>query len=65
MNLDNRKFFWIICIVTTLVGIYWSAISLMQRFAPLFIAFLAINVLCFIIVLICRIVDKKKTKKQG
>ncbi len=65
MNQDNRNFFWIICIVTALVGIYWSVISLIQQPRPMFIAFIAINILSLIVNLVCWIIDKKKTKKQS
>lgn len=62
MNQDNKKFFWIVCFVTVVVAIYWSAMSVMQQPRPLFIAFLVINLVSLIITTVCLIFDIRKNK---
>lgn len=62
MNQDNRKFFWIICIVTAIGALYWSAISVLQQPRPLLIAFLAINMASLVVNIVCWVIDSKKTK---
>lgn len=61
---ENRSFFWIICLITSLGAIFWSATSLMQQATPLFIAFLVINVISLITNAFCWIIDVKKSKKK-
>ena len=65
MNQDDRKFFWIICMVTVIGAVYWSVMSVIQQPSPLFVAFLAINIVSLIVNIICWIIDIKKTKKQN
>ena len=55
----NKNFFWIICIVTAVGAIYWSAMSLLQQSRPIFIAFLIVNIAVLIINIVCLIIDKK------
>ena len=61
---ENMTFFWIVCLITSLGAIFWSATSLMQQPAPLFIAFLVINVISLITNAVCWIIDFKQNKKQ-
>ena len=61
MNQGNRNFFWIICIVTVIGAIYWSVISVLQQPRPLFIAFLAINIVSLIVNMVCWVIDTKNT----
>ena len=65
MNQDNRKFFWIICIVTVIGAIYWSVISVLQQPRPLFIAFLAINIVSLIVNIVCWVIDSKKRNTKN
>ena len=60
MNQDNRNFFWIVCIVTVIGAIYWSVISVLQQPRPLFIVFLAINIVSLIVNIVCWVIDSKK-----
>ena len=57
---ENSNFFWIICIVTAVGAIYWSAMSLLQQSKPIFIAFLIVNIAVLIINIVCLMIDKKK-----
>ena len=52
------------CLITSLGAIVWSVTSLMQQTTPLFIAFLAINVISLITNAVCWIIDVKKSKKE-
>ena len=61
---ENMTFFWIVCLITSLGAIFWSATSLMQQPAPLFIAFLVINVISLITNAVCWVIDFKQNKKQ-
>ena len=61
---ENSSFFWIVCIITSLGGIVWSATSLMQQTTPLFVVFLVINVIALITNAVCWILDVKKSKKK-
>ncbi len=65
MNQDNRKFFWIVCIVTVIGAIYWSAMSIIQQPRLLFVAFLAVNIISLVVNIICWIIDYKKANKQN
>ena len=65
MNQENRKFFWIVCIITVIGAIFWSVISLLQRPGPLFIAFLAINIISLVVDIVCWVIDSKKTNTKG
>lgn len=61
---ENMTFFWIVCVITSLGALFWSATSLLQQISPLFIAFLIINVISLITNVICWVIDIKKTKKD-
>jgi len=61
---ENRSFFWIVCLITSLGAIFWSATSLMQQVTPLFIAFLVINVIALVTNVVCWIIDVKNSKKK-
>ena len=61
---ENRSFFWIVCLITSLGAIFWSVTSLMQQTTPLFVAFLVINVISLITNAVCCIIDVKKPKKK-
>ena len=65
MNQDNRNFFWIICIVTVIGAIYWSVISVLKQPRPLFIAFLAINIVSLIVNIVCWVIDSKKANSKN
>ncbi len=65
MNQENRKFFWIICIVTVIGAVFWSAIFVLQQSRPLFIAFLVINIISLVVNIICWVIDSKKTNTQN
>ncbi len=65
MEQKTGAFFWIICVITSLGAIMWSATSIMQQPTPLYIAFLVINVICLAVNVVCWIIDAKKNKKQG
>lgn len=65
MNQNNRIFFWIICIVTVLVALYWSVTSVLQQPRPLFIAFLVINIVSLVVNAVCWIIDSKKTSTKN
>jgi preprotein translocase subunit SecE len=65
MNQANRNFFWIICIVTVIGAIYWSVISVLQQPRPLFIAFLAINIVSLIVNIVCWVIDSKKANSKN
>jgi hypothetical protein len=64
MNQDNKKFFWLICIITVIGAIFRSVISVLKQPPPLFIAFLIINILSLIINIICYVIDFKKTNTK-
>ena len=64
MNQENKKFFWIICFVTVIGAIYWSAMFVMQQPRPLFIAFLGINLVSLIVNIVCLIFDLRKNKSK-
>ena len=64
MEQKTGSFFWIVCLITSLGAIFWSATSLMQQVTPLFIAFLVINVISLITNAVCWIIDVKKSKKK-
>ena len=64
MEQKSGAFFWIVCLITSLGAIVWSVTSLMQQTTPLFIAFLAINVISLITNAVCWIIDVKKSKKE-
>ena len=61
MNRENRRFFFIVCLVTVIGAIVWSAVSLLQEPRPLFIAFLAINVASLAVNTVCFAIDIKNT----
>lgn len=65
MNQDNGKLFWIVCIVTVIGAIYWSAISLLRQPRPLFVVFLAINIVSLVINIVCWVLDSKKTSTKN
>ncbi len=65
MEKNNNMFFWIVCMITSLGALCWSVTSLLQQPAPLFIAFLVINIICLAANIVCWIIDAKKNKKQG
>lgn len=60
---ENRIFFWVVCLITSLGAIFWSVTSLLQQSSPLFVAFLIINVIALIINVVCWIVDIRQSKK--
>ena len=64
MNQDNKKFFWIVCFVTVIGAIYWSTMFVMQQPRPLFIAFLAINIVSLLINVGWFIIDIQRNKSQ-
>ena len=64
MEQKTGSFFWIVCLITSLGAIFWSATSLMQQVTPLFIVFLVINVISLITNAVCWIMDVKKSKKK-
>ena len=57
---ENKNFFWIVCIVTVLGAIYWSAVSMLQQSKTIFTVFLIVNIVVLIVDLICFIIDKKQ-----
>ena len=57
---ENKNFFWIVCIMTAIVAICWSAMSMLQQSKPVFTVFLVVNILALIINIICFIIDRKK-----
>lgn len=59
---QDKKFFWIMCFVTALVAIYWSAMFTKQQPRPLFIAFLVINIVSLVVSIICLAIDIKKNR---
>ena len=59
---ENKNFFWIVCMITAIGAIYWSAMSLLQNSKPIFIAFLIVNIVVLIIDIVCLIIDKKKKR---
>ena len=65
MNPDNRKFFWIICFVTIIGAIFWSVISVLQQSRPLFITFLAINIVSLVVNIVCWVIDSKKRNTEN
>ena len=65
MNQDNRNFFWIICIVTVIGAIFWSVISVLQQPRPLFITFLAINIVSLVVNIVCWVIDSKKANSKN
>ena len=62
MNQESRKFFWCVCIITVIGAVYWSVISVLQQPRPLFIVFLAVNIVSLIVNIVCCIIDLKKRK---
>ena len=65
MNPDNRNFFWIICFVTVIGAIFWSVISVLQQPRPLFITFLAINIVSLVVNIVCWVIDSKKRNTEN
>ena len=65
MNPDNGKFFWIICFVTVIGAIFWSVMSVLQQSRPLFIAFLAINIVSLVVNIVCWVIDSKKRNTEN
>ncbi len=61
---QNKKFFWIVCFLTVVVGLYWSARTLLQQANGMGIAFLAINVVCAVAVTVCFFFDRKIKKDK-
>ena len=59
---ENKKFFWIVCIITAVGAIYWSAISMLQQSKTIFTVFLIVNIVVLIVDIICFIIDKKKKR---
>ena len=57
---ENKNFFWIVCIITAIGAIYWSAISMLRQPKPIFTVFLIVNIVVFIVDVVCFIIDKKK-----
>ena len=57
---ENKNFFWIVCIITAIGAIYWSAMSMLQNSKPMFIAFLIINIVVLVIDVVFLMIDKKK-----
>ena len=60
----NNNFFWIICFMTVIGAIYWSAMSMLQQPTILFTVFLIINIVSLITNIICFVIDKKKKKEK-
>ena len=65
MNPDNRRFFWIICFVTVIGAIFWSVISALQQPRPLYITFLAINIISLVVNIVCWVIDSKKRNTEN
>lgn len=65
MNQENKKFFWIISIITVVNAIYWSITSLLQQPRPLFIIFLVMNVVFLVVNIVCWIIDSKRTNTKN
>ena len=59
---ENKNFFWVVCIITAIGSIYWSAISMLQQFKTIFTVFLIVNIVVLIVDIICFIIDKKKKR---
>ena len=59
---ENKNFFWIVCIITAIGAIYWSAMSMLQNSKPMFIAFLIINIVVLVIDVVCLVIDKKNKR---
>ena len=59
---ENKNFFWIVCIITAICAIYWSAISMLQQSKPIFTVFLIVNIVMLIVDVVCFIIDKKKKR---
>lgn len=62
MNQKNNKFFWIMCLVTAIGAVCWSAIFVMQQAHRMFVAFLIINIVCLLVNVGCLIFDIRKNK---
>lgn len=60
----NKSLFWLACILSTVVAIYWSYISVVQMPSIVFKAFFFINIAALITNVICLIIDKKKSKNN-
>ena len=60
---ENMTFFWIVCVITSLGALFWSATSLLQQISPLYVAFLIINVVALATNVVCWLMDVKKSKK--
>jgi len=63
MNQNDNKLFWGVCLFAAIIGIYWSLTSVLKQPSPLFIAFLAINLISLAVIAVCLIIDIKKKKK--
>ena len=59
---ENKNFFWIVCIITAIGAIYWSAMSMLQNSKPMFIVFLIINIVVLVIDVVCLVIDKKNKR---
>ena len=53
---ENKNFFWIVCIITAIGAIYWSAISMLQQSKTIFTVFLIVNIVVLIVDIICSFV---------
>lgn len=60
----NNNFFWIVCFVTVIGAIYWSAMSMLQQPKTLFVVFLILNIFALIANIICFAIDKKKKQQK-
>ena len=60
----NNNFFWIVCFITVIGAIYWSAMSMLQQPKNLFTIFLIVNIISLITNIICFVIDKKKKKEK-
>jgi len=60
----NNNFFWIVCFITVIGAVYWSAMSMLQQFKILFVFFLIVNTISLITNIICFVVDKKKKQQK-
>jgi len=57
---QNKKFFWIICFVTVIGAIFWSAMFTLRQPKPIFTVFLIVNIVSLAVNTVCFIIDKKK-----
>lgn len=63
MEQKNINIFWIACFITVIGSLCRSVVYVMSCRAPLYIAFMAINIISLITLMVCLVIDIRKRKE--